>query len=105
MSGIHLQSGKREVGLKVFIRGVRENPVTFAMVLLSVFLVVCFFSPMGPFFVRHHQLFGALAAIMIVPTGIFVWVMYMKYGEWDQCSVGRHAGQILMGSCSAEEAV
>ena len=81
MSSIHLTSGKRTSGIKSFLGELRENPVIVAITVLALFSTFSYFTPLGSFFVKHHQLFGVIAVVMAVPTALFIWVLYMKYGK------------------------
>ena len=31
---------------------------------------------------QRHELFGVIVAVSVVPTGVFIWVLYMKYGQY-----------------------
>ena len=81
MSSIHLTSGKRTSGIKSFLGELRENPVIVAITILALFSIFSYFTPLGSFFVKHHQFFGVIAVVSAVPTALFIWVLYMKYGK------------------------
>ena len=82
MSSISLKSGKREAGVKQFFADMKENPITFFLICILTFSLLSYFSPLGGFFIRHHKLFGVIVAVSVVPTGVFIWVLYMKYGQY-----------------------